>query len=173
MEGIIVVEGKTDKDFLSQFLDVEIITTNGSAISGGVLDYLKEASKSKSIIVMTDPDYPGSKIRKTINEAIPNSMNAFLPKEMCIKRGKVGVAESDKQTVLDALNNLIPQSSAKESNLTYDDLYSLGYIGNDDSSTKRKQLENKYHLGHTNGKSLLARLRALGVNKEDLEKNDD
>ena len=49
------------------------------------------------------------------------------------------------------------------------DLYDLGLMGQDGSTEKRKALEDSLHLGHTNGKTLLSRLRALGYTRQQLE----
>lgn len=167
--GAIVVEGKMDLDLLSSFLDCEIITTNGSEISRGTIDYIKEVKKIKRVIVLTDPDAPGKRIRDILNANIEGLENAYLPKEKCIKKNKVGVAECDKETILEALNHLIPGSDkGSESDLTQADLLEFGLIGGDNSSSRREELEKKLHLGHTNGKTLLKRLRSLGINKGDL-----
>ena len=108
--AIIVVEGQTDKALIASFLDAEVVTVNGSAVSRETLEYLQEASKTREIVVLTDPDSPGKRIRDVIASFVPGVKHAFIPKEKAIKRGKVGVAESDKDTVLDALRNLVPNN---------------------------------------------------------------
>lgn len=167
--GAIVVEGKMDLDLLSQFLDCEIITTNGSEISQKTIDYIKEVKKIKKVIVLTDPDAPGKRIRDILNQNIEGLDNAYLPKEKCIKKNKVGVAECDKETILEALDNLIPgESSGRECDITQADLLELGLVGCADSSMKREELEKSLHIGHTNGKTLLKRLHTLGISKKEL-----
>jgi ribonuclease M5 len=167
--ALIVVEGKTDKDFIGSFLDCDIITTNGSEVSRETINFIKEAATRRKVIVLTDPDAPGSRIRSILNNNIPGLQNAFVPKEKCIKRHKVGVAESSKDVILESLANLIPGTSIKDSDLTLIDLCELGLIGNDNSSQKRKILEERLHLGHTNGKSFLGRCQALGLSRINLE----
>jgi len=168
-EALIVVEGKTDKDLIGSFLDCDIITTNGSEVSRETLDFIKEASKKRTIIVLTDPDAPGKRIRDLVTQAVPAALNAFIPKEKAIKHHKVGVAESSKAVILEALANLIPTKGKPSSNITPKDLYELGLLGQDNSTALRHRLELKLHLGHTNGKSLLKRCQALGLSKKDLE----
>jgi ribonuclease M5 len=168
-DALLVVEGKTDKDLIASFLDCDIITTNGSEVSRETLDFIKEASKKRTIIVMTDPDAPGKRIRDLVTQAVPDALNAFIPKEKAIKHHKVGVAESSKAVILEALANLIPTKAKPSSTITSDDLYELGLLGEDNSSELRHKVELKLHLGHTNGKSLLKRCEALGLSKQDLE----
>ncbi|MCH3909433.1 MAG: ribonuclease M5 [Bacilli bacterium] len=168
-DAVLVVEGKTDKDLIESFLDADIIMTNGSEVSRGTLYYIKEVSKTRTIVVLTDPDAPGKRIRDLVTQTVPEALNAYLPKEKCIKHHKVGVAESSKDVILEALDNLVPTLPRNDSELTYNDLFELGLLGQNDSSKKRLVLENKAHLGHTNGKSLLKRCKALGLTKKDLE----
>ncbi len=167
--AVLVVEGKMDKDLIESFMDVDIITTNGSEVSRETIEYIRTISKKRDVIILTDPDAPGKRIRDIINNEIPGLMNAFVPKNKCIKGRKVGVAESSKDVILEALNHLIPSTPSPTSDLEISDLYDLGLIGQPSSTEKRQKIEEKLHLGHTNGKTLLARLKALGINKKDLK----
>lgn len=167
--SVIVVEGKMDKDLIESFMDADIITTNGSEVSRETINYIREISKKREVIILTDPDTPGKKIRDKINAEIPGLLDAFVPKDKCIKNHKVGVAESSKDVILEALSHLIKSEPSPISDITIDDLYDLGLIGAKDSSEKRKKYEEHYHLGHTNGKTLLRRLQALGLTKKELE----
>lgn len=168
--AVIVVEGNTDKSFLLSFLDADIVTTNGSDVPRETIEYLKELSKTRDIVVLTDPDSPGKRIRDVLDENISNLKHAYVRKEVSIKHHKVGVAESTKEEVVAALANLIPSKNVGQGNLKMDDLYSLGLIGRKDSSWKREAIEKSFRLGHTNGKSLLQRLNSLNISKEDLQK---
>ena len=103
--AVLVVEGKMDKDLIESFMDVDIITTNGSEVSRGTIDYIQEISKKRQIIILTDPDAPGKRIRDIINQNVPGCLNAFVPKNKAIKGHKVGVAESSKDVILEALEN--------------------------------------------------------------------
>lgn len=167
--AIIVVEGATDRALIETFLDCDIVTTNGSDVPHETIEYLKEAKKKRDIVVLTDPDMPGKRIRDILNQHIPGLLHAYIPKDKAIKHHKVGVAESDKDTILEALNNLVPAGEASRGSLTYADLMELGLVGFDDCASKREKLCLKMHLGRANGKTLLKRLNALGITKEELE----
>ena len=81
IDAVIVVEGKSDVLFLETFLEpIDFIITNGSEISKNIINTIKEYSKKYKIIVLTDPDFPGKKIRDTINNNIENCYNAFVSK---------------------------------------------------------------------------------------------
>ena len=49
------------------------------------------------------------------------------------------------------------------------DLFELGLMGGADSASQRKKLENRLHVDQVNGKTLLKRLKALGLDRKDLE----
>lgn len=166
--AIIVVEGQTDKALIASFLDAEVVTVNGSAVSRETLEYLQEASKTREIVVLTDPDSPGKRVRDVIASCVPNVKHAFIPKEKAIKHGKVGVAESDKDTILASLENLIPNNPKNAGTLVYSDLLSLSLVG-PGSKENRERIAEKFRLGHCNGKTLLQRLNALNISIQELK----
>lgn len=167
--AIIVVEGTSDEALISSFMDADIVVTNGSDVPRETIEYLKEAKKKRDIVVLTDPDCPGKRIRDVLNREIPGLLHAFVLKEHAIKHHKVGVAESSKQDVLDALSHIVPTTSSDRGALTMADLVELGLMGEDNSSSKRAKLERILHLGHTNAKTLLKRVNALALTREELQ----
>lgn len=168
IKEIIVVEGKSDKQFLETFLKADILTCNGSAIDGFDKAYLIELSKTRGVIVLTDPDYPGERIRKEVSSYLPVCKHAFVRKEHSIKKHKVGVAEASKEEVLRALENVVTFDENSKGNLTETDLFLLNISGPNSSKNKEKVI-NQFHLGYCNSKTLLKRLNLLKVNKEALE----
>lgn len=168
INALIVVEGTTDVSLLTSFLEAEIVTTNGSDVPRETIDYILEASKRKDVIVLTDPDYPGKRIRDVLDQHIPNLKHAYIPKEKAIKHHKVGVAESDKETILDALSHITITKSPTPGNLTYSDLLKLKLVG-ENSRVNKENVEAHFHLGYGNGKTLLKRLNATNIDKKQLE----
>ena len=169
IKEVIVVEGKSDKQFLETFLDADFVICNGSAVDGFSKDYLIELSKTRGVIILTDPDYPGEKIRKEVASYLKEAKHAFVRKEFSIKNHKVGVAEASKREVLRALENVVTLSNVTKGNLTATDMFLLNLSGNNSSKNKQKVIEH-FHLGVCNSKTLLKRLNALNISKEELEK---
>ncbi len=158
-DGILVVEGKTDREFLSSFLEGEIITTNGSEVPRETIEYLKTSSRSKPIIVLTDPDFPGLRIRKLIESEIPGAIHAHMDRSKCIGRHKLGVAESSQEAVLEALDKMLPAPGGKSfTDVCYSDLLALGLAGSPSSKDKRIKIMDKMGLGYGNAKTMLSRL---------------
>lgn len=170
IDGILVVEGKSDVAFLSNYIDTEFVITNGSDVPESTISYLKEMSKTKKIIVLTDPDFPGKKIRDTLDKEIPNLKHVFINKEHAIKHNKVGVAEADINEVLEALDHEWGESINKGT-ITSSDLYRLGLLGEKDSNLKREIISKKYHLGYSNAKTFLKRINSINISINDLERD--
>ncbi len=170
LRPVIVVEGKTDVQFLSSFVKADFVEVNGSAISRETISYISTLARTRRVVVLTDPDGPGKRIRKVLDEAVPGLAHAFVPKERCIRGKKVGIAESDKESVLLALENVVPGEEAPLSDLDEASLFRLGLLGQHDSARLRKTLGEKLHIGEANGRSFLKRCRALGLMEEDLRR---
>lgn len=171
IDGIIVVEGKSDVAFLSEFIDAEFVITNGSEISEKTIEYLKKCAEKRSIFVLTDPDYPGKRIRDILDQSIPNLKHCFVSKENSIKHNKVGVAESTKEEVLNALQNFIVSTKKPIGNVKLSDLIALGLSGQADSNEKREKICKKYHLGFCNAKTFLKRINNCGITLEEIRKS--
>lgn len=166
---LIVVEGKTDIDFLSTFIDADFYAVGGSAVSEKDVEFLRKIKENRDIIILTDPDFPGEKIRSYLNSQIDGLKNAFVRKEVSIKKGKVGVAESTKEEIESALKSLISWKKVDFNGVfTQNDLYLMGFYGQVNSSELRKKVCDKYHLGHSNGKMFLKKINLLKLTKEDL-----
>jgi ribonuclease M5 len=163
IKEIIVVEGKSDYTLLKSFLDVEIIITNGSEISVETLELIKKANEEKGVIVLTDPDYPGMQIRNKINSYTHGCKNAFVEKKKAIRGKKVGIAETRKEDILEALENVVTFTNESKGDVSYNDLYELGFVGKADSKNKREKVSNYYHLGWCNGKNFLRRLNMFNI----------
>ena len=173
IDDLIVVEGKTDIDFLSSFIDGDFYSVNGSAVSMTDIEYLKNVQKQKDIVVLTDPDFPGMKIRNFLNRNIENLKNAYVRKEFSIKHHKVGVAESEKEEILRALKKSILYKRDVKTTITISDLLNLGLTGSETSAKKRYFISSKLSLGKSNTKSFLKKINLLGITFEELKEIND
>lgn len=165
---VVVVEGKNDERRLKEiYKEIETISVNGSEINKDSIKLIKEISKTRSIILFFDPDYPGQRIRSAIQDLVPEAKHAFVSRrDSKSKNGKkLGVEHASEEVIRKALDNALTPS-IKKSNITMCDLFSLGIVGN---KAKRIYLEDKLNLGYANSKTFLKRLNMIGINKEDLE----
>lgn len=86
----IVVEGRDDTERVKRAVECDTIETNGSAINEQTLEVIRNAQQSRGVIVLTDPDFPGDKIRSTITEDVKGVKHAYIDREKAKnKKGKL------------------------------------------------------------------------------------
>ncbi|MGY3725469.1 ribonuclease M5 [Granulicatella balaenopterae] len=177
IKEVIVVEGRDDTRRLTEvFGEVDTIETNGSAINQKTLELIKKANESRGVIVFTDPDYPGTRIRSIITERIPTAKHAFLPKKAAISKRtgeSLGVEHASDEAIREALSKVYQVQElaevAEEELITQTDLIRLGLIGQQESGSLRNQVTEILSIGHTNGKQLLKRLHMFGIKPIELK----
>ena len=163
IEGIIVVEGKSDVSYLSSFIDSLWFITNGYDINEEKLDFLKRVSEVNRIIVLTDNDKAGLEIENKIKSEIPSVFTVKTNKIIRKNYIKAGVAETDKEEILRALDQFIGSEKLVENyNLT--NIISLS----SNPEKTRKQIVNDYRLINGNNKYLENQLRMLKVNAKEI-----
>ena len=170
IKEVIVVEGRDDINAVKAALDAEVIATGGYSYGPKFIRTLKEISRRRDIIIMTDPDFAGEKIRRDLAKHIPQAKHAYLPQGKALKKDDIGVENASKEDIIEALNKARANLIEKEINFTKEDLLELGLIGSSSSSKKREILGNYLGIGYGNGKQFLHRLNSLGVSKEEFIK---
>ena len=163
LDGILVVEGKEDASYLSNYIDSEIVVVNGFELDERTINYLKD----KKIIALLDPDEAGVKIRNKLNELIPNIINVEIDVNKCIRGAKNGVAECEINEILTKLKPYIVKQNRNETTIKRSDLYELGLISSKDL---RDYICKKLNLGRCNGKTFYKRLLSLNIEIEMLKK---
>ena len=159
----IVVEGRYDKNTLSQIVDATILETAGFGIfkDKQQMKLLRKAAEKRGLIVFTDADGAGFVIRNHIKSAIPGKYlkHAYTPdifgkerrKAVPGKEGKLGVEGMRPEVILDALRKAgatIEGETEKRTmqEITKADLVALGLSGMPGSEENRKRLVNKLNL---------------------------
>lgn len=161
LKGILVVEGKEDASYLSNYIASEIVVVNGFEIPESTISYLKD----KRTILLLDPDEAGLKIRKQLKNLLPNSVDIEIDITKCNRGSKNGVAECQIDEILSKLHRYVDDEVKSSSDITESDLYNLGLIGNREL---RKKVCDKLNLGSCNGKALYKRLLNNNISLEQL-----
>lgn len=158
----VIVEGKYDKIKLSGIIDTVIIETDGFAIfkDKEKQKLIRFLSEKRGIIIMTDSDSAGFKIRNFINGITKseNIKNVYIPdiygkekrKTESSKEGKLGVEGMQPQIIMTALEKagvLCSQNDKKSGNeITHTDFFEDGVSGGENSSEIRKMLAKELDL---------------------------
>lgn len=173
IQEIVVVEGKDDTRRLQEVLDVDTIETIGSAINEKILMQIERAQEARGVIIFTDPDFSGEKIRKTIMEVVPQAKHAFLPRKQAKPRKKrsLGVEHASDEAILEALKKVMTPvtDDEQESKITRQILVSHGLIAGSQAKEKREKLGDELRIGYTNGKQLEKRLRMFQITFKEFE----
>ena len=173
----IVVEGRYDKNTLSQIVDAPIFETGGFAIfkDKQKMHLLRQVAQKRGLIVFTDSDGAGFVIRNHIKSAIDNRYlkHAYIPdlygkerrKKTPGKEGKLGVEGMTKTVLLEALFHsgatLQGEESTPTACITKQDFMELGLSGGPDANSKRQMLLKR--LGLPEHMSANAMLQALNL----------
>ncbi|CAK7028082.1 MAG: Ribonuclease M5 [Peptostreptococcus russellii] len=169
IKEVIVVEGRDDITAVKRALDCELIATGGFGFPKGVMERIKTAQKKKGVIIFTDPDFAGEKIRKTISAQIPECKHAFLPREEAIKDGDIGIENASPESILAALEMVRTETKDERNEFSQRDLVKYGLLGGEKSSEKRDLVGRQLGIGYGNSKQFLNRLNHYGVTREEFE----
>jgi len=173
IKEMIVVEGRDDTTRIRLAVDADTIETNGSAVNKATLDKIRHAKEKRGVIVFTDPDYPGERIRHLINQAVPGCKHAFLRRDQAKAKHSMnkslGIEHASVEDIQKALAEVYELADFSDSDINKADLIDYGLIGGKKASGRRKRLGELLHIGHTNGKQLLKRLTQFQISKEQLE----
>ena len=153
-----VVEGMMDEDRLKKLGCLFVIKTGGKFIRRDVMEFIKEVSKVRELVLLLDPDGPGRNIENQIVKQVGPCLTIHIDKSKAIKKNKVGVAETDIRHDLYVDENL---------SLEEEDMLDLGLIG-PNGKKKRMILVNKYHIPYTSGKNVEEALLMLSKGKNDI-----
>lgn len=172
IKEVIVVEGKDDTVAVKNAVDADTIETNGSAIGRQVIEQIKLAKERRGVIVLTDPDYPGERIRKIVSQHVPGCKHAFLPKKEAIskKGGNLGVENASREAIREALKDAQQEEVERHEQVSWDELVALGLIGGKKARSRRERLGEILKIGFTNGKQLYKRLIMYKISTAEFSK---
>ena len=174
----IVVEGRYDKNTLSQIVDAPILETSGFGIfkDKKQMELLRKVAKLRGLIVFTDSDGAGFVIRNHLKSAIDGRFlkHAYIPdipgkerrKSAPGKEGKLGVEGMSPEIILQALRRagatIEGENAPSRNSITKQDLMELGLSGGANSAEKRRKLLRKLDLPeHMSANAMLQALNLL------------
>ncbi|MBA5851424.1 ribonuclease M5 [Clostridium sp. cel8] len=167
IKEIIVVEGRDDITAVKKAVDAELIAVGGFGINKEVIDKIKEAQKRQGVIVLTDPDFAGEKIRRIISKRVKNIKHAYISQKDGLKNGDIGVENASPEVIRQALKNAKCEEKDNRSEFTIDDMIFFGLTGDKKSKERRDKLGKELGIGYANAGQFLKRLNNYGITKEE------
>lgn len=171
IEEVIVVEGKYDKERLKNITDAPIICTHGFELyrSKRIINSIKTMAKNRGVIVLTDSDRAGFRIRNYIKQCLGESVDvkhAYIPqlkgkekrKEKAGADGILGVEGMSEKMLEEILIKVANTTDGKHVNLKPIDkatFYADGFSGKPDSAEQRNKLAKLMNLPNMSANALL------------------
>ena len=176
---VIVVEGRYDKNTISQVVDATVVTLGGFSVFNNKekLAFLRRLAEERGLIVLTDSDGAGFVIRNYLKGALPKDKvkQAYIP-DIHGKERRKRYAGKEGEVLLETLTRAGAtfldgegESALRKEPITKADLFTLGLTGGPDSSAKRQTLLKKLDLPeHLTANGMLEALNLL-YDRETLE----
>lgn len=169
IKEVLVVEGKMDIVAIDKAVEADCIITGGFSLKPKTLDDIEKAYKKRGIIILTDPDSAGERIRKFLAKRFPDAKHAFVPKEDATANDDIGIEQASPEAIRKALEKVRTLNWEPTNNFSSTDLIMTGLSGGTAASEKRAKLGAKLGIGYANAKTFLMRLNHYGVSREEFE----
>ncbi|MBU1141048.1 MAG: ribonuclease M5 [Firmicutes bacterium] len=168
---IFVVEGRNDASRLKRiYPDIQVLTTNGSAIEIDSVEVLKALDETHDIILFLDPDHAGERIRSILGKSFVHVYHAFLDQKLAHSKDgkKIGVEHASTESIQLALMDMHNVNQNLDSDITHAFLFDVGLTGNQNSKKLRNTLSKILKIGHVNGKTLYHRLKMFAISQKQI-----
>ncbi|KRN59266.1 ribonuclease M5 [Limosilactobacillus secaliphilus] len=172
IKEVIVVEGKDDTKQIAKAVNADTYETNGSALSMADIEQLKKLQASRGLIVFTDPDFNGERVRKLISQHIPGVKHAFIRRDQGVPdeaHGSLGVEHAAPAVIKAALAHVYTEEEQASDRFSRHDLAQAGLLSGAGARARREQLGQILGIGYGNGKQLLRRLNLFRIDPQDFQ----
>lgn len=169
---MIVVEGKDDTAAVRRAVGADTIETGGSAVGEDVLKRIELAQQRRGVIIFTDPDAPGERIRKIVAERVPGAKHAFLTRDEARGRDGLGVEHASDEAIRRALEAVrspeaVDGMESEAEEIAWSDLLDAGLIVHSDAARRRERMGELIGIGYANGKQFYKRCRTFRITRDE------
>ena len=169
IKEVLVVEGKMDVVAIDKAVEADCIITEGFNLKPQALDSIAKAYQKRGIIIMTDPDSAGERIRRFLTKRFPEAKHAFIPKEDATANNDIGIEQASPEAIRTALAKVRTMDWEPTNNFTGADLLRAGISGSPAASEKRAKLGAVLGIGYANAKTFLQRLNHYGIPRQEFQ----
>ena len=169
IKEVLVVEGKMDVVAIDKAVEADCIITEGFNLKPQALDSIAKAYQKRGIIIMTDPDSAGERIRRFLTKRFPEAKHAFIPKEDATANNDIGIEQASPEAIRTALAKVRTLDWEPTNNFTGADLLKAGISGSPAASEKRAKLGAVLGIGYANAKTFLQRLNHYGITRQEFQ----
>ena len=169
IKEVLVVEGKMDVVAIDKAVEADCIITEGFNLKPQALDSIAKAYQKRGMIIMTDPDSAGERIRRFLTKRFPEAKHAFIPKEDATANNDIGIEQASPEAIRTALAKVRTMDWEPTNNFTGADLLRAGISGSPAASEKRAKLGAVLGIGYANAKTFLQRLNHYGITRQEFQ----
>lgn len=170
IQETIVVEGRDDVSAVKRAVNAQVIEVNGFAVrKKTTLEKIKFAAETTGVIVLCDPDFAGEKIRKTIENYVPNVKHAYISRVEGEKDGDIGVENAVPEAIIKALEGAKFKEVEEMETYTMEDMVYYSLTGTNDSQESRQKVGEILRIGYGNAKQFLNKLNHFNIDRIKLE----
>jgi ribonuclease M5 len=167
IKEVIVVEGRDDITAVKRAVDAEVIAVGGFGINAKVISKIKEAQKRQGVIILTDPDFAGEKIRRIISKRVPDAKHAYISRDDGTKDGDIGVENASPETIIRALDVAKVELKEKRDEFNIEDMLYFKLTGDAKAKERRAILGKELGIGYGNANQFISRLNNYGITREE------
>lgn len=165
LKEVLIVEGKMDVAAVRRAVDADCIVTNGFHLTKRTLADIAAAYKRRGIIILTDPDSAGERIRKFLAERFPAARHAYVPKIDAFANDDIGIEQAAPEAIRAALSKVRTLEQSPRSEFNAAEMIGLGLSGGAESSVLRDKIGAILGIGYGNVKTFVNRLNSYGVTR--------
>jgi len=170
LQEVLIVEGKMDTVAIKRALEADTIETGGFTLAPYTLAKIQAAYEKRGIIILTDPDGAGERIRKYLTERFPQAGQAFVPKSAALANNDVGIEQASPESIRDALGKVHFHEMKPRMEFSSRDLFLHQLSGGKTSAQRRAKVGAYLGIGYGNAKQFLLRLNSYGISREEFTK---
>jgi ribonuclease M5 len=170
IKEVIIVEGKQDVQAVKRAVDAECIITGGFTLAPYTLKKIEQAYERRGIIILTDPDSAGERIRKFLSKCFPEAKHAFVSREEATANHDIGIEQASADAIRAALSKVRCMEWQPAEEFIWQDIMSAGLSGALDAAERRAKVGAALGIGYANAKGFLYRLNHYGVSREEFMK---
>lgn len=169
IKEVIVVEGYHDQQAIDRAVVADCLQSNGSAVSETFLKQVERAARERGVIIFTDPDGAGERIRRIVSRRVPGCKHAFLPRHEAIANGDLGIENATPDSIIRALEAVRTEWTGGEPEFEWREMIEYGLTVHPRAAERRMLLGEGLGIGYGNAKSFWKKLNMLGISREEFE----
>ena len=166
IKEVLVVEGKMDVVAINKAVEADCIITEGFNLLPKTIKNIRAAYEKRGIIILTDPDSAGERIRTYLTRRFPNAKHAFVPCEEATANDDIGIEQASPEAIRKALAK-VRTMNWKPSEFSATDLILNRLNGFANSGVRRAKLGAILGIGFANAKTFLRRLNNYGITRDE------